>query len=59
MYFLDRRTQIDSLSIYGASVIGVLLLSLVIEMLNFIKWYMVVRKRITMNCLMSFVVDVN
>lgn len=39
--------------------IGVFVLSLVIEMLHFIKWYAVVRKRITANCLVSLVVDLH
>lgn len=36
-----------------------MLLSLVIEMLHFIKWYMTVRKRITTNCLISLIVDLH
>ncbi len=59
LFFLNYNTPIESLSIYGASVIGVLLLALIVEMLHFIKWFMIVRKRITTNCLISLVVDLH
>lgn len=35
------------------------MLSLFIEMFQFLKWYMVVRKRITANCLNSLIVDLH
>ena len=35
------------------------MLSLVIEMLHFFKWYLTVRKRITTNCLISLIVDLH
>jgi len=34
-------------------------LSLAIEMFQFLQWYMVVRKRITANCLNSLIVDLH
>ena len=39
--------------------IGVFVISLCIEMLHFIKWYAIVRKRITANCLVSLVLDLH
>jgi hypothetical protein len=36
-----------------------LLLGIIVEMLQFIKWYLIVRKRITTNCLISLVVDLH
>jgi uncharacterized membrane protein len=48
-----------SLSVFGATVIGIFVLSLVIEMLSFLKWFMIVRKRITSNCLNSLVLDLH
>ena len=59
LYFLNYRSQITSLSVYGASIIGIFVLSLAIEMLSFLKWYMIVRKRITSNCLNSLVLDLH
>ena len=59
LFFISYDTPITSLSIYGGSVIGVLLLGIIVEMLHFIKWYMIVRKRITTNCLLSLVVDLH
>ena len=59
LYFLDRNATIDTLSVYGASVIGIFVLSLAIEMLHFLKWFAIVRKRITTNCLISLVVDLH
>jgi hypothetical protein len=59
LFFLAYESQIESLSVYGATVIGVFMLSLVIEMLHFLKWYAIVRKRITANCLVSLVVDLH
>jgi hypothetical protein len=59
LYFLDYNAQIISLSVYGATIIGVFVLSLAIEMFQFLQWYMVVRKRITANCLNSLVVDLH
>jgi len=50
--------MITTTSIYGASVIGVLLLALIVELLSFLKWFMITRKRITSNCLNSLV-DLN
>jgi hypothetical protein len=59
LFFLDYNAQLTSLAIYGGSVIGVLLLGIIVEMLQFIKWYLIVRKRITTNCLISLVVDLH
>lgn len=59
LFFLDYDAQLTSLAVYGGSVIGVLLLGIIVEMLQFIKWYLIVRKRITTNCLISLVVDLH
>lgn len=50
--------MILSTSVYGATVIGILVMALVVEMLQFCKWFMITRKRITSNCLNSLV-DLN
>ena len=57
-FFLSDISYILRSSYYGASVIGVLVMALVLELLHFTKWYMIVRKRITSNCLNSLI-DLN
>jgi len=58
LFFVTENTMIITTSLYGATVFGILLLSLIVELLSFLKWYMTVRKRITSNCLNSLV-DLN
>eukprot|EP00347_Sterkiella_histriomuscorum_P023424 403334693 len=57
-YFLLESDPILKQSYYGASIIGFLVMCLLLELLHFLKWYMLVRKRITSNCLNSLV-DLN
>ena len=59
LYFVSHLTPILSLSVYGATIIGIFVLSLAIEMLQYLKWYMIVRKRITANCLHSLILDLH
>jgi len=59
LYFISQLSPIISLSVYGATIIGIFVLSLAIEMLHYIKWYMIVRKRITANCLHSLILDLH
>ena len=58
LFFLSDYKPIVNSSLYGASILGILLLSLASEMLSFLKWFLITRKRITSNCLNSLV-DLN
>ncbi|CDW80847.1 ctr domain containing protein [Stylonychia lemnae] len=57
-FFLTEAGTILKTSYYGASIIGMLVLSMFVEFLSFAKWYMITRKRITSTCLNSLV-DLN
>lgn len=55
VYFFVRGFRMDDPRFYGATIAGVILLCIFLEGINFLKWFMSARKRITANSLASLV----
>ena len=51
IYFFVEQLKVERAEIFGGACVGVFFLSLIVELVAFLKWYFASRKKITSNSL--------